>query len=139
MPGTSIQAVSGEISVTRAVHCADRPCFLHLHCRNAAQPRGLKPRNLAAVPSCSLKRVDPWNTAADVTHVRRASGRCGTRRSRTGCSCRPSGRWQRKASATNSDRLASLQAEFAAALEEMKRQAERAHKLETKASSRGVL
>jgi len=43
------------------------------------------------------------------------------------------GRWQRKASATNSDRLASLQAEFAAALDEMKRQAERAHKLETKA------
>jgi len=47
------------------------------------------------------------------------------------------GRWQRKASATNSDRLASLQAEFAAALDEMKRQAERAHKLETKARPRG--
>ena len=46
-----------------------------------------------------------------------------------------SGRWQRKASATNSDRLASLQAEFASALDEMKRQAERAHKLETKARS----
>ena len=44
-----------------------------------------------------------------------------------------SGRWQRKASATNTDRLASLQSEFAAALEEMKRQAERAHKLESKA------
>ncbi len=44
-----------------------------------------------------------------------------------------SGRWQRKASATNTDRLSSLQSEFAAALEEMKRQAERAHKLESKA------
>ena len=50
-----------------------------------------------------------------------------------------SGRWQRKASATNSDRLASLQAEFAATVEEMKRQAERAHKLETKARTAGFL